>query len=104
MVYSGFGLNRFKLHRHLVDETVKSVWFRQVFGLLRVWFRQVLGLLRVWFRQVFGLLRVWFRQVFGLLRVRFRQVFDLLRVRFRQFHCISHLQNIIMYLFHISVD
>ena len=93
MVYSGFGLNRFKLHRHLVDETVKSVWFRQVFGLLRVWFRQVLGLLRVWFRQVFGLLRVWFRQVF-----------DLLRVRFRQFHCISHLQNIIMYLFHISVD
>ena len=89
----GFGLHRFKLHRHLVDETVKSVWFRQVFGLLRVWFRQVLGLLRVWFRQVFG-----------LLRVRFRQVFDLLRVRFRQFHCISHLQNIIMYLFHISVD
>jgi hypothetical protein len=27
---------------HLVDGTVKSVWFRQVFGLLRVLFRQVL--------------------------------------------------------------
>ena len=48
----GFGLHRFKLHRHLVDETVKSVWFRQVFGLLRVWFRQIFGLLRVQFRQV----------------------------------------------------
>jgi hypothetical protein len=69
-----FGLHRFKLHSHLVDRTVKFVWFRQVFGLLRVWFRQVFGILRVWFRQVFGLLRVWFRQVFGLLRVWFRQV------------------------------
>jgi len=28
-----FGLYRFKLHRHLVDGTVKSVWLRQVFGL-----------------------------------------------------------------------
>jgi hypothetical protein len=28
----GFGLHRFKLHRHLVDGTVKSVWLRQVFG------------------------------------------------------------------------
>jgi hypothetical protein len=36
-----FGLHRFKLHRHLVDGTVKSHWFRQVFGLLRVRFRQV---------------------------------------------------------------
>ena len=36
-----FGLHRFKLHRHLVDGTVNSVWFRQVFGLLRVLFRQV---------------------------------------------------------------
>jgi hypothetical protein len=36
-----FGLNRFKLHRHLVDGTVKSVWLRQVFGLLRVRFRHV---------------------------------------------------------------
>jgi hypothetical protein len=27
--------------RQLVDGTVKSVWIRQVFGLLRVWFRQV---------------------------------------------------------------
>ena len=36
-----FGLHRFKLHRHLVDGTVKCVWFRQVFGLLRVRFRQV---------------------------------------------------------------
>jgi hypothetical protein len=36
-----FGLHRFKLHRHLVDGTVKSVWFRQVFGLLRVRLRQV---------------------------------------------------------------
>ena len=24
-----FGLHRFKLHRHLIDGTVKSVWFRQ---------------------------------------------------------------------------
>jgi hypothetical protein len=31
-----FGLHRFKLHRNVVDVTVKSVWFRQVFGLLRV--------------------------------------------------------------------
>jgi hypothetical protein len=59
-----FGLHRFQLHRHLVDVTVMSVWFRQVFGLLRVRFRQVFVLLRVRFRQVFGLLRVWFRQVF----------------------------------------
>ena len=35
-------LHRFKLHRHLGNGTVKSVWLRQVFGLLRVWFRQVL--------------------------------------------------------------
>ena len=27
-----FGLHSFKLHRHLVDGTVKSVWLRQVFG------------------------------------------------------------------------
>jgi hypothetical protein len=58
-----FGLHRFKLHRHLVDRTVKPVWFRQVFGLLRVQLRQVFGLLRVQIRQVFGLLRVQFRQV-----------------------------------------
>jgi hypothetical protein len=38
-----FGLRRFKLHRHLVDGTVKSVWFRQVFGLVTVWFRQCLN-------------------------------------------------------------
>jgi len=31
-----FGLHRFKLHRYLVNGTVKSVWFRQIFGLLRV--------------------------------------------------------------------
>jgi len=36
-----FGLHSFKLHRHLVDGTVKSVWLRQVIGLLRVWFKQV---------------------------------------------------------------
>ena len=36
-----FGLHRFKLHRYLVDVTVKSVWIRQVFGLLRVWFTKV---------------------------------------------------------------
>ena len=59
-----FGLHRFKLHSHLIDGTVTSVWFRQVFGLLRVLFRQIFGLLRVLFRQVFGLLRVLFRQVF----------------------------------------
>ena len=79
-----FGLHRFKLHRHLVDRTVKPVWLRQVFGLLRVQLRQVFGLLRVQFRQVFGLLRVQFMQVFGLLMVQFRQVFGLLRVQFRQ--------------------
>ena len=69
-----FGLHRFKLHRHLVDGIVKSVWLRQVFGLLRVQFRRVLGLLRVQFRKVLGLLRVQVRQVFGLLGVQFRQV------------------------------
>jgi hypothetical protein len=42
-----FGLHRFKLHRYLVDETVKSVWIRQVFGLLRVRFRQV-SLYKIW--------------------------------------------------------
>ena len=68
-----FGLHRLKLHRHLAYGIVKSIWLRQVFGLLRVRFRQVFGLLRARFRQVFGLLRVRFRQVFGLLRVRFRQ-------------------------------
>jgi len=47
-----FGLHRFKLHRHLVDGTVKPVWLRQVFSLLRVQFRKVLCLLRVQFRQV----------------------------------------------------
>ena len=31
-----FGLHRFILHRHLVDGTVKSVWFRKIFGLTRV--------------------------------------------------------------------
>ena len=36
-----FGLHRFKLQRHLVDGTVMSVWFRQVYGLLSVRFRQV---------------------------------------------------------------
>ena len=30
-----FGLHRFKLHRYLEDGTVKSLWIRQVFGLLR---------------------------------------------------------------------
>jgi hypothetical protein len=69
-----FGVHRFKLHSQLVDGTVKSVWFRQVFGLLGVRFRQVFGLLGVRFRQVFGLLGVRFRQVFGLLGVWFRQV------------------------------
>ena len=58
-----FGLHSVKLHRHLGYGTVKSVWFKLVFGLLRVQFRQVFGLLRVWFRQIFGLLRVQFRQV-----------------------------------------
>ena len=47
-----FGVHRFKLHSQLVDGTVKSLWFRQVFGLLGVRFRQVFGLLGVWFRQV----------------------------------------------------
>jgi len=34
-----FGLQGFKLHRNLVDGTVKSVWFRQVFSLLSVQFK-----------------------------------------------------------------
>jgi hypothetical protein len=48
-----FAYAGFKLQRHLVDGAVKSLWFRQVFGLLRVRFRQVFGLLRVRFRLVF---------------------------------------------------
>ena len=36
-----FVLHRFKLHKHLIDGTVKSAWFRKVFGLTRVRFRQV---------------------------------------------------------------
>ena len=74
MVYSGFGLNRFKLHRHLVDVTVKSVRFRQVFGLLRVWFRQVFGLDRFLVYSGFGLDRFLVYSGFGLDR----------------FHCISY--------------
>ena len=46
-----FCLDRFKLYRQLVDGTVKSDWFRQVFGLLRVRFRQV-SLYRCSLRQV----------------------------------------------------
>ena len=45
-----FDLHRFKLHRHLVDGTIKSVWFTQgsVYRTIKsVWFRQVFGLLRV---------------------------------------------------------
>ena len=42
-----FGLHGLKLHRHLVDGAVKSVWFRQVFDLHRVWFRQVSMYLQV---------------------------------------------------------
>jgi hypothetical protein len=76
-----------------VYRIVKSVWFRQVFGLLRVQFRQVYsgfsldrftrgsvwtGLLRVQFRQVysgFSLDRFpWGLVSTGLLRVQFRQV------------------------------
>ena len=79
-----FGLHRFNLRRHLIDRTLKSVWFRQVLGLRRVWFSQVLGLRRGWFRQVLGLHCVWFRQVLGLRRVWFRQVLGLRRVWFRQ--------------------
>ena len=37
-----FGWHRFKWHRLWVYQTVKSVWFMQVFGLLRVRFRQVI--------------------------------------------------------------
>ena len=46
LVYTGSN------YTHLVDRTVKTVWLRQVFGLLSVQFRQVLGLLSVRFRQV----------------------------------------------------
>ena len=41
VVVASSGLNRFKLHRHLADGTVKSVWLRHVFGLLRVRVRLV---------------------------------------------------------------
>ena len=37
-----------KLHRHLVDGTVKSVWLGQVFGLLRDRFRQVHCIFRLY--------------------------------------------------------
>jgi hypothetical protein len=43
-----FGLHMFKLHRHLINGTVKSVWLRQVFGLLRVRVKQV-ALYSGWF-------------------------------------------------------
>jgi hypothetical protein len=36
-----FGTEEFTLQRHLVDGNVKSVWFRQVFGLLRIRLRYV---------------------------------------------------------------
>jgi TM2 domain-containing membrane protein YozV len=82
-----FSLHRIKLHRHLVDGIVKSVWFRQVFGLHRFKLHRHLvdGIVKsVWFRRVFGLHRfklhrhlvdgivksVWFRQVFGLHRFK----------------------------------
>ena len=39
-----------KLHRHLVDGTVKSVWFRQVFGLLRDRFRKVHCIFRLYLK------------------------------------------------------
>ena len=51
-----FGLHRFKLHRHLVDGTVKSVWFMTGFRFTQ---GSVDGTIKsLWFRQVFGLLRV----------------------------------------------
>ena len=89
-----FGLHRFKLHRHLVDGTVKSVWFQQVFVysgfsrwdckvcLVSAGFRFTQGsvdgtkicLVSAGFRftqgSVDGTVKsVWFQQVFGLLRV-----------------------------------
>jgi len=53
-----FGLHRFKLHRDLVDVTVKCVWFKQVVGLLRVQLHRDLvdvTVKSVWFKQVVGL-------------------------------------------------
>jgi acylphosphatase len=52
------GLHSFKLHRYLVDGTVQSVWFRQVFGLhsFKLHRHVVDGTVKcIWFRQVFGL-------------------------------------------------
>jgi hypothetical protein len=78
-----FGLHRFKSHRHWVDRTVKSVWFRQVISLLSVQLRQVFGLHRFKLHRhlVDGTVKsVWFkilpvlRQDFCLLSVRFRQI------------------------------
>ena len=62
-----FGLHRFKFHRHLVDGTVKFIWFRQVFGLLGVRFTQ--GSVY----SGFGLGRFSVYSGFGLDRVRFTQ-------------------------------
>ena len=51
-----FGLQRFKLHRHFVDGTVKSVWFMTGFRFTQ---GSIDGTVKsVWIRQVFGLLRV----------------------------------------------
>jgi hypothetical protein len=43
LVYTGLNCIDIK---YIVDGTIKSVWFRQVFSLLGVWFRQVFGLLK----------------------------------------------------------
>jgi hypothetical protein len=85
------GLHRFKLHRDLVDVTVKSVWFKQVVWFTQgsvdvtvksVWFKQVAWFTQgsvdvtvksVWFTQgsVDVIVNsVWFKQVVGLLRVQ----------------------------------
>jgi len=77
-----FSLDRFLVytgsnHRHLLDRTVNSVWFRQVICLLSVQFRQVFGLHRFKLHRhlVDGTVKsVWFRQDICLLSVRFRQV------------------------------
>ena len=64
-----FGLHRFKLHRHLVDGTVKSVWFRVWFGLDKFSVDSGFGLDKFSVDSGFGLGRFsvdsgfWFRQV-----------------------------------------
>jgi len=60
LVYTGSNYN---VHRHLVGRTVKSVWFRQVYGLLRIRFRQV-SIYNYQWNQCLSPLKLWVRTLF----------------------------------------